>query len=327
MPRIRTWLTERLGPDVPVVAAPMAGVSGGALAAAVSAAGGLGMIGIGPAADAAWVREQVRLAAAPGKPYGAGLLAWSLPEHPDVLSALLDDGGPPPGLVSVSFGDYAPYLPPLQDAGIAVATQVGTVADALAAQQAGVDVLVVRGGEGGGHGRNLVATLPLLQGVLERVEIPVLAAGGVGSARGLAAVLAAGAVGGWVGTAFLTSREALTADAVARLLADTDETGTVYGRVFDVAAGAGWPEEFGGRAVRNAFFDAWQGREDDLPEDGEAVRRFRAARGAADVDAMAVYAGQGVGLLGDVRRPAGEVVDQLAGAADLLRAAVRLVDD
>ncbi|MDQ4085606.1 MAG: nitronate monooxygenase [Actinomycetota bacterium] len=320
---MRTWLTERFGLSVPVVAAPMAGVSGGELAAAVSAAGALGMVGIGSEADPRWVREQRRAAATAGGPYGAGLLAWSLPDRPQLLDAVVgeDDDRPVPlpALVSVSFGDYAAYVPRLQEAGIVVATQAGTVADALAAEDAGVDVVVARGGEGGGHGRDLVATLPLLQAVLERVRLPVLAAGGVGTPRGLAAVLAAGAAGAWVGTAFLTCREALTVDRVAAHLADVDETGTAYGTVFDTASAAGWPAEYGGRAVRNEFFDTWHGRENELAADREALHRYRSARDTADLGAMAVYAGQGVGLLGAERRPAAEVVAELAAAGVLLR--------
>lgn len=322
-----TWLTDRLGVTVPVASAPMAGVSGGGLAAAVSVAGGLGMVGVGPAADETWVREQLRLASEPARPYGVGLLAWSLPDQPAVLDLLLADDRRwrPPALVSVSFGVYAPYVRPLQDAGIAVATQAGTVADALAAEDAGVDLVVARGGEGGGHGRDQVATLPLLQAVLDRVGLPVLAAGGIGTSRGLAAVLAAGAAGAWAGTAFLTCREALTADAVAGHLAGVEETGTAYGTVFDTASAAGWPAEFGGRAVRNEFFDTWRGRESALAADPEALRRFRSARETADLAAMAVYAGQGVGLLDGVRRPAAEVVAEMAGAADLLRRAAGAV--
>jgi nitronate monooxygenase len=326
-PRVRTRLTERFGLDVPLVGAPMAGVSGGELAGAVSAAGGLGMIGIGPGAEAGWVRDQVRTAAAPGAPYGAGLLAWAVDDRSDVVDALLDgSAAAPPALVSVSYGDYAPYVTRLHAAGIAVATQVGTVADATAAEGAGVDVIVARGGEGGGHGRDAVATLPLLQAVLERVEVPVLAAGGVATARGLAAVLAAGAAGAWVGTAFLCCQEAMTADPVAAHLGGVAETGTAYGTVFDTASAAGWPAEFGGRAVRNEFFETWQGREVELAADEAAMRRFRSARQAVDLGAMAVYAGQGVGLLDGTRRPAAEVVADLARVGELLRDAAALVE-
>ena len=182
---MRTWLTERFGVRLPVVAAPMAGVSTGRLAAAVSAAGGLGMLGVGPTSTPDGVREQCAVAREVGT-FGVGLMAWALAQDDALVEVVV---GQAPALVSVSFGPYERWLAPLQAAGIVVATQVGTRDEAVAAERAGVDVLVARGGEGGGHGRNDMATLPLLQAVLDAVQVPVLAAGGIGTARGLAAVL------------------------------------------------------------------------------------------------------------------------------------------
>jgi nitronate monooxygenase len=225
-----------------------------------------------------------------------------------------------PALVSVSFGDVTPYVEPLRQAGITVAVQAGTVADARAAVDAGADVVVARGGEGGGHGRDMVATLPLLQAVLDAVDVPVLAAGGISGPRGLAAVLAAGAAGAWAGTAFMACAEAMTPAPVRERLLASDETATAYGILFDRASRYGWPDEFGGRALRNTFFDAWQGREDELSADDAAHEQFIAAVRAADPDTMSVYAGQGVGAL-RVERPAAEVVADFGRAGDLLRAA------
>jgi nitronate monooxygenase len=201
------WLVDRFELRVPLVGAPMAGVAAGRLAAAVSDAGGLGMIGVGPLAARDWVIDESRVAARSGRAFGVGLLGWSLSDHLDQLEATVESA---PALVSISFGPYADHVGRFRDAGITVATQVGTVDEARAAEQAGVDVIVARGGEGGGHGRNDVGTLPLLQAVLAAVDLPVLAAGGIGTPAGLAAVLAAGAVGGWVGTAFLACAEAET---------------------------------------------------------------------------------------------------------------------
>jgi nitronate monooxygenase len=321
---IETQLTRRFALDLPVVAASMAGVADGRFAAAASRAGILGTIGVGGTADGDEVRREMAVAAEAGLPFGVGLMAWALSSRPDQLEAVLEH---PPALVSVSFGDSARYVSRLREAGCAVATQVGTVEQAIRAQDAGVDYVISRGSEGGGHGFDLVATLPLLQAVLERVQVPVLAAGGVGTARGLAAVLAAGAVGAWVGTAFVACRESAFADDQVAQLARTDESGTAYGHVFDVASAVGWPPEIGGRAVRNAFFDRWQGHETDLPKDDEAIAEFRAAPGARDFDTMPVYVGQGVGLLDGNRPPLADVVAQLAGAATLLRDAASLVTD
>src|SRR3954451_22359698 len=184
----------------------MAGVSGGRLAPAVSAAGGLGMVGIGGEAAAA-PTAQADIARAGGCPLGIGLIAWVAEGRPDLVEAAIEAR---PALLTLSFGAYEQHVAAARDADIVVATQAGTVDDAKRAVDAGVDLVVARGGEGGGHGRNDVATLPLLQAVLDAVEVPVLAAGGIGTARGLAAVLAAGAAGAWVGTAFLTCAEAAT---------------------------------------------------------------------------------------------------------------------
>jgi nitronate monooxygenase len=225
-----------------------------------------------------------------------------------------------PALVSVSHGDFRPYVAPLRDVGIVVAVQAGTRAEAMDAERAGADVVVARGGEGGGHGRDEVATLPLLQAVLDAVRVPVLAAGGIGTARGLAAVLAAGAAGGWLGTAFLGCREAdVSSGARARLLA-ADETSTSYGRVFDVAQGLAWPPEFGARGLRNRFFDTWVGREDELADDDAAGRQLQTARTEGDYDTAFLYAGQGIGLL-QAERSAAEVLADLGAAAEFLKAA------
>ena len=321
---MRSWLTERFGLSVPVVGAPMAGVGTGALAAAVTAAGGVGMFGAGPTMTPDRLARECAVARSAGGPYGVGLMAWALARD-DTLVAVV--AGEAPALVSVSYGPYERWVKPLQAAGIVVATQVGTLAEAVAAERAGVDVVVARGGEGGGHGRNDVGTLPLLQAVLDAVDVPVLAAGGIGTARGLAAVLAAGAAGAWVGTAFLTAAEAATSAAARERLYAADETDTAYGRVFDVGQRLDWPPEYGGRALRNAFFDRWEGAEDALARDDDAAAELAAARTAADFDVTCIYAGQGVGLLRG-ERSAAEVVAELAGAADLLdRAAGRAATD
>jgi nitronate monooxygenase len=288
------WLTEKFGLSVPVVGAPMANVSGGKLTAAISAAGGLGMLGAGSAVTADWIRTEGAIVAASGKPWGIGLMAWAVQERPEHLEAVLELK---PQLVSLSFGDFAPYVGKLQAAGIVVATQAGTVADAREAIDAGVDVIVARGAEAGGHGRNAVATLPLLQAILDLTELPVLAGGGISGPRGLAAVLAAGAAGGWIGTAFLTCQEALTKEPVRQRIIEAAETDTVYGTVFDAASRAGWPDEFGGRALRNAYFDEWEGREQELKSDDGGHAAYVDGSRAADPARTSIYAGQGVGAL------------------------------
>lgn len=298
---ISTWLTDTFGLTVPVVSAPMAGVSGGRLAAAVSAAGGLGTIGFAVGKPEQLAAE-AEVAAATGRPFGIGLLAWLLDHQPALLDAALATG---PAVVSVSFGDCAPYLQRVRDAGVVAVTQVGTVAEARQAVEMGVDVVVARGGEGGGHGRDKVATLPLLQGVLDAVDVPVLAAGGIASAPALAAVIAAGAAGAWVGSAFTASVEGANSDKAKSAVVDAEETDTIYTTVLDLGRGANWPAEYGGRAIRNSFAETWHGREQELQETG--VRS----------DELAVWVGQAAGLVREIR-PAGDVVADLAQAEHLL---------
>lgn len=292
-----TWLTAALGIEGPLVQAPMARVSEGAMAAAVSAAGALGMVAVGPDATADHVVEQALVAGAPGRPYGIGLLAWALERDPAPLEAALSTDA---SLVSVSFGAFEEPVARVRAAGKLATTQVGNLAEARRAEDAGVDFVVARGREGGGHGRDDLGTLPLLQLVLDAVEVPVVAAGGIADARGLAGVLGCGAVAGWVGTAFLCCEEsALPRGARDRLLAAGDDA-TAYGRVFDVAQRAAWPPEYGGRALRNRFFDRWHGREDELAADEPALAGYAEARGRRDFDTAVIYAGQGVALLRSV---------------------------
>ncbi len=304
---------------VPLVQAPMAGVSGGALAGAVSAAGALGFIGVNNSASGSWVAEQAAVAAATGRPFGIGLMAWPLDEHSDQLAAAV---AARPSLVSVSFGPYAEHVAVLRGQGITTATQVGTVADARKALAAGVDVLVARGGEGGGHGRDEVATLPLLQQILDVVQVeapdvPVLAAGGIASARGLAAALAAGADGVWVGTAFMLCEEASTPPGARQRLMAASAEDTRYSAAFDRAQRLGWPVEFAGRHLRSAFTDLWPGTAEGAATDDDAFAAVAAARAAGEGDALPIYAGQGVGALAR-ERPAAEVVADFAAAGALL---------
>ena len=312
---MHTWLTEQFEIRVPVIGAPMAGPGEGGLAAAVSAGGGLGMVGVNSNRSASWVGRQAEIAGAAGHRFGIGLLAWALAANPEQLDAAVASAA---SLVSVSFGDFAPHVRHLKDAGMRVTTQVGNLEEALTAERCGVDFLVVRGAEGGGHGRNEVGTLPLLQTVLDKARVPVVAAGGIANARGLAAVLAAGAAGAWVGTAFLGCREAGSSPRAREQLFSAAETGTAYGRVFDVAQMLDWPAEYGGRALRNRYFDHWHNRLAALAQDQEALDQLEAARADEDYETAHLYAGQGVGLL-ESARPAAEVLDEFATAEDLLR--------
>lgn len=269
-----------MGLDVPIVNAPMGGAAGGRLAAAVSAAGGLGMVGMGSSATADQLTAE--LAQADGQRVGIGLVHWVAQDHPDLFDVAL---AARPALLSVSFGEDWAWVRRAHDAGLTVTTQVATVDAARRAVDAGVDVLVARGAEGGGHGEPTMGTLPLLADVLDAVEVPVLAAGGISSPRAMAAVLAAGAAAAWVGTAFATCAEALTPVAARDALLAAEGDATELTTEYDVAAGYRWPAS--------------------IPE--------RVLRGSP------VNAGQGVGSVAQVRSAAGATAWLCSGAEELLR--------
>lgn len=235
-----------MGIEVPIVNAPMGGAAGGRLAAAVSGAGGLGMVGMGSSATPEQLRRELGGLAEIARPFGIGLVHWVMAERPDLFDIAL---AARPALLSVSFGDDWAWVARAHEVGVTVATQVATVGDALRAADAGIDVLVARGAEGGGHGRPALGTLPLLAQVLDAVELPVLAAGGIASPRGLAAVLAAGAAAAWLGTVFTTCPEASTPSrARDQLLAATGEDTTLTSD-FDVQAGYRWPTDIPERVL------------------------------------------------------------------------------
>ncbi len=323
-----TWLQDL---REPIISAPMAGASGGRLAGAVTAAGGLGMIGVGAAATSDFVIDECTVARGAavdspgGAAFGVGLMLWALEERPELLEVTLEQR---PTLISLSFGDPARLVPRARDAGATVCAQVGTVEEARRALDAGVDLLVARGSEGGGHGRAEVSTLPLLQQVLEISDRPVVAAGGIGTARGVAAVLAAGAVAAWVGTPFAACAESDFTDQAKEAVITADAADTVYTRTFDIALRQSWPEIYGGRLIANAFSREWAPRVDQLQElvasGGDIPDQVRRAHAAGDVSVAPVYAGQSAGLVHGPRTAA-DVVSALSGFREYLAAAQRWV--
>ena len=311
MVALSTEWSRALGLEAPIVNAPMGGVAGGALAAAVSRAGGLGMIGIGSTGSAALLDEELRNLSELGRPFGIGLVDWVIADEPALLEVAI---AAKPALLSVSFGDNWSWVQRAHDAGLAAATQVGDLQGAKRAAEAGVDVVIARGAEGGGHGAPHIGTLPLLAAVLDQVSVPVLAAGGISSGRGLAAVLAAGASGAWLGTAFCACPESLVSGRTRRALLAAHDTDTMITRVFDVALGYRWPAQCPERVLRNGFADRWVGREEELITDHDAREALAAAIAADDHRLAPINAGQGVAML-TATRPVAEVIDQLCADA------------
>ena len=180
---IRTKLNDLLGIEHPVLLAPMAGVSGGALAAAVTQAGGLGQIG-GGYGDADWLSRE--FAAAGNARLGVGFITWKLAQQPHLLDMVLERQ---PVAVFLSFGDAGSFAETIRRSGSKLIMQVQTLEQARAAIDAGADAIVAQGTEAGGHGGSR-ATLPLVPAVVDIAgELPVIAAGGIADGRGMAAAL------------------------------------------------------------------------------------------------------------------------------------------
>lgn len=313
---LHTYLSEQLELRYPIVGAPMAGPAGGRLARAITAAGGLGMIGIGSQTPVSFIERETAIARGDDEAhFGIGLMIWALDKRPDLLDAAI---AARPFLLSLSFGSPGPYVSRCHDAGILVATQVNSADRALEAQAAGVDLIVAQGTEAGGH-TGQVATLPVLQTVLDAVQTPVLAAGGIASPRGLAAALAAGAEGAWIGTAFLACPECDNTEEARRRVLTASESDTILTHVFDRVQDIPWPRQHPGRALRNRFAEEWEGRADELTGNQETAQRYRQSRTEGDFDVAVIYAGQAAGLV-TAQRPAAEVVRDIGeGAEKLLR--------
>ncbi|HEY5299610.1 MAG TPA: nitronate monooxygenase [Acetobacteraceae bacterium] len=309
MARIRTALTELLGIEHPILLAPMGSAAGGRLAAAVTRAGGLGLIGSGYADGAAIKRE---LAAAGNTRVGIGLILWALNERPEVLDVAL--AASPPA-VMLSFGDPVPYMGTIRDAGCKIICMVQTLAEARQAAGAGADVIIAQGRDAGGHAGTTRGTMGLVPAVVDAVHpIPVVAAGGIADGRGLAAALALGASGILMGTRFAVSRESLWSEAVKQGAVAAGGDQTQQTRVFDIVRGANWPNHYPGRAVKNAFSERWHGRETELQAAREAAERAYDGAAPNDLSTRVLWAGESVDLVGDVMS-AGDIVEWVVDEA------------
>lgn len=307
-----TEWSRALGLRVPIVNAPMGGAAGGRLAAAVCAAGGLGMIGMGSAGSVVALERELAAGADIAGPWGIGVVDWVIGQEPALLETAI---AARPTLISVSFGAQLDWIDPVREAGILTVTQIYDAEEAWRAQDAGIDILVARGSEGGGHGVDGMATLPLLDVVLETVTVPVLAAGGIGSGRSLAAVLAAGAAGAWVGTRLAAAEESLLSGAARQVMTTVDGTGTVLTSAFDAALALPWPSRFPARVVHNAFLA--QHRDDATG--ARARAELHVGIESDDRQVIPVDAGQGVGLLTAIE-PVADIVARMAVEAGQLLA-------
>jgi nitronate monooxygenase len=305
-----TEFTELFGIAHPIALAPMGGSAGGALAAAVSEGGGLGLVG-GGYGDPDWVERELEIVTGrTQKPWGVGFLSWAA--SPEIVRRALEFG---PDAVMLAFGDPAPLAAPVLDSDALLIIQVTDLAEARQAAGLGADVIVAQGTEAGGHGGRR-GTLPFVPAVVDLVgPVPVLAAGGIADGRGVAAALALGAAGALVGTRFQASSEALVDPAVAKAIIDGSGEDTERTRILDVARGAAWPERYPGRTLRNDFLDEWRGREAELAGDEDARARFRTAADRGDLSAVPVWASEAIDLITTIA-PAADLLGQLAAEAE-----------
>jgi NAD(P)H-dependent flavin oxidoreductase YrpB (nitropropane dioxygenase family) len=304
----------------------MAGAVGPTLAAAVSNAGGLGMLALWRA-DIETMRRQIReTRALTPRPFAVNLVL-EFPQE-ERLAVCLDEGV---RIISFFWRDPASLVPRAKAGGALVLHTVGSAIDAKRAVDCGVDIVVAQGWEAGGHVRGMVATMPLVPAVVDAVRpTPVVAAGGIADGRGLAAVLALGAAGAWIGTRFLASHEAAIHRRYQEFLLRASETDTIYlDNLFDVR----WPNA-PHRTLRNETVEAWEaaGRPASgrRPREGEVIATSRSSGPIVryqsytpgpdvegDIDALSLWAGQSVGLVSKLQ-PAREIVREIAEEARLI---------
>jgi nitronate monooxygenase len=320
---ISTRLTERFGIRHPIICAPMAYVAGGALAAAVSRAGGLGIVAGGYAGAVSGEPDlEIELARAKSGKFGVGFITWALAQAPKMLTKALQHS---PYCVFLSFGDARPFAAEIRDAGAALICQVQFLSQVGMALEAGAAAVVVQGNEAGGHGSTNRSTFPFVPEAADYLKqrspkTLLIAAGGVADGRGLAAALMLGADGVLVGTRLWASAEALTPKTHTDKAIGKTGDSTVRTKVLDALRGVPWPREYSFRILRNKLTDEWADREAEaFRAFGALSEKYAQARAQNDLDTVAVVCGEAVGLVKD--RPSAEsiVKSMAAQAADLLR--------
>lgn len=322
---IRTAVCGLLGCDYPIVQAGMGGVARSELVAAVLAAGGYGLLGMVREPPELIRREIAAVRARTDRPFGVNLIPYGT--DPALLEEELAACFEARVHSLCFFWEVRPDLVArAREAGCRVIYQVGTLADARAAERAGADIIIAQGVEAGGHVHGTVASLALLPQVARAVGIPVLGSGGFASGAGLVAALALGAQGIHCGTAFLATEESFAHDFHKRRVVEAASDETVYSDVFAI----NWPPRSTVRTLRNSVTEAYADDllghgPDEFPrdpiaeEEGRPVYRFstdsplRSMTG--DFEPLAPFAGQSCGFI-DAVRPAGEVVRGIVTEAE-----------
>jgi len=315
---IKTRLTDFFGIDHPIISAPMAFAAGGKLAAAVTNAGGLGLIG-GSYGDPEFVQQAFRDAG--NTRTGCGFITWALEpaleKSPELLSSVLEHN---PAALFLSFGNPEPYSPAIADAGVPLICQVQRLEHAKHAVDCGAAIIVAQGSEAGGHGesRATMTIVPEVADMLTRRAPDVLlcAAGGIADGRGLAAALMLGADGVLVGSRLWASEEALVHPNMHKAAIEATGDDTINSSVMDIARHLDWPENYKARVLKNAFTERWHDDIDGLLANADAeADKWRAAWAAGEVDTANTFVGEGTGMI-DAVLPAGQIVEEMVREAE-----------
>src|SRR6266702_6897698 len=315
---LHTRICDLLGIEHPIISAPMSGgIAAAELAAAVSEAGGFGLIGAMTTGGPDWLRAQIhQVRELTNKPFGVGFIS-SFPGLDEFVQVSLDERVV---AVSHSFADPTAYIPIAHATGVKVISQVQTVAQAVVAAQAGVDILVAQGTEAGGH-TGYSGTLPLVTAVLDIAgDIPVLAAGGIADGRGLAAVLVLGAEGAWMGTRFYASQESGGGNWEKERMLEAGTDDTVLTKVYDLTLESPFPRDVGDRVLRNDYTASWHGRNDEVIVHREELRaQVVTAMREGNARIAAVRAGNAIGMIHEIKSAAEIVREIITEAERILR--------
>lgn len=302
---LRTVLCDLLGIEYPILQGGMAWTSTGELAAAVSAAGGLGIIGSGNA-PADWVRQEIRkVRERTDRPFGVNVMLMS-PHVEEVMQVILEERVP---VVTTGAGNPGKYIPALKERGTKVIPVIPSVALAQRMERAGADAVIAEGTESGGHVGELT-TMVLVPQVVDAVSIPVIAAGGIGDGRGLVAALALGAVGVQMGTRFMVAEECTIHPRVKEAIIKAKDRDTVV-----TGRSTGHPV----RCLKNKFARQFE----EMEKQGvpvEELERFgtgklKAAMVDGDIENGSVMMGQIAGLVKKIQ-PAAEIIAEIMQEAE-----------
>lgn len=310
---LKTQLTDLLNVEHPIMLAGMGGVSYAEVCAAMSNAGGYGVLGMAGTSPDFIESQMAKVKELTDKPFGVDLLAAdpaSLEAAVDVIIA----GGADSFIAGL--GVPMPIMKKLKDAGIKVMVVGGAVKHAIKAEQAGCDAVIVQGGEGGGH-TGLVGTMPLVAQAVEAVNIPVIAAGGLYDGRGLAASLALGACGVWMGTRFIASEEAHAAQSYKDTVVSASDIDTTRTRCY-----SGKPM----RCRTNEYIKDWEARPEDIQSfPGQAILSTQTGviggiggivdEAKLDADKSCFAMGQSAGGVQEVL-PVADIVDNIMREAE-----------